>query len=183
LAYKLKDYVRGGLGKGEFQPEQRLQAPDTFFSGLERSGVITNAAFTEPVHLEQATGHFCFTQRRHARNALVFKGNRYQSLRILRRCVEKCPVVFEKSLMQAVLPFAARYPEGLLATGMYHDVCFCLGGGKNFEALSHLNAGKGFFGEIIPLPYPRFIIQDRRKSVEQHLEAYLLAFLQSGSFF
>jgi hypothetical protein len=34
------------------------------------------------------TGHFCFTQRRHARNALIIKGNQYQSLRALRRCVE-----------------------------------------------------------------------------------------------
>jgi hypothetical protein len=28
------------------------------------------------------TGHFCFTQRRHARNALIIRGNRYQSLRL-----------------------------------------------------------------------------------------------------
>jgi hypothetical protein len=34
------------------------------------------------------TGHICFTQRRHARNALITKGNRYQPLQTLRRCVE-----------------------------------------------------------------------------------------------
>jgi hypothetical protein len=42
----------------------------------------SNGSFTH------TTGHFCFTQRRHARNALIIKGNRYQSLRTLRRCVE-----------------------------------------------------------------------------------------------
>jgi hypothetical protein len=31
---------------------------------------------------DQSTGHFCFTQRRHARNALIIRGNRYQSLRL-----------------------------------------------------------------------------------------------------
>jgi hypothetical protein len=40
------------------------------------------------LEIVHTTGHFCFTQRRHARNALIIRGNRYQSLRTLRRCVE-----------------------------------------------------------------------------------------------
>jgi hypothetical protein len=42
----------------------------------------------EKIGAPHTTGHFCFTQRRHARNALIIRGNRYQSLRTLRRCVE-----------------------------------------------------------------------------------------------
>jgi transposase-like protein len=39
------------------------------------------------------TGHFCFTQRRHARNTLVITGNRYRIVANFVALRGKCPVV------------------------------------------------------------------------------------------
>ncbi len=60
--------------------------------------------------------------------------------------------------------------------GSYNDTCFCLGQGKNMEHLQELNDELGLFKTIIPLAHPRWIMQYRRKSVEQYIEAYLIAF-------
>jgi len=51
--------------------------------------------------------------------------------------------------------------------------CFCLGEGKNFKYLVKLNRDHAFFDEIIPLPHPRFIMQYRRKRVEEYVRRYV----------
>ncbi|HEY8512926.1 MAG TPA: uracil-DNA glycosylase family protein [Cyclobacteriaceae bacterium] len=51
--------------------------------------------------------------------------------------------------------------------------CFCLGEGKNFNYLVKLNRDHAFFDEIIPLPHPRFIMQYRRRRVEEFVELYV----------
>ncbi len=51
--------------------------------------------------------------------------------------------------------------------------CFCLGEGKNFNYLVKLNRDHAFFDEIIPLPHPRFIMQYRRRRVEEFVRLYV----------
>jgi len=51
-------------------------------------------------------------------------------------------------------------------------ICFCLGEGKNFKYLSTLNAEYSFFEKIIPLPHPRFIMQYRRKKLNDFVSMY-----------
>jgi hypothetical protein len=60
--------------------------------------------------------------------------------------------------------------------GINTDICFCLGTGKNFRFLSDLNSKMGFFGKIIPIEHPRFIMQYRRKKKQIYIDSYLNLF-------
>ena len=51
--------------------------------------------------------------------------------------------------------------------------CFCLGEGKNFNYLTKLNRDHAFFDELIPLPHPRFVMQYRRRRVDEFVESYV----------
>ncbi|RME10416.1 MAG: DUF4918 family protein, partial [Bacteroidetes bacterium] len=62
---------------------------------------------------------------------------------------------------------------GLLQMGMDNSRCICLGEGKNFKFLKKLNEEQGFFEEVVPLSHPRFIMQYRRKKLDDYLKAYL----------
>jgi Domain of unknown function (DUF4918) len=53
------------------------------------------------------------------------------------------------------------------------QVCYCLGTGKNFNFLKKLNDEYRFFGEIIPLEHPRYIMQYKNKYKEQYIDDYL----------
>jgi hypothetical protein len=55
------------------------------------------------------------------------------------------------------------------------DTCFCLGEGTNFKIFKKLNEKYGFFSSIIPLPHPRWIMQYRRKRVDEFVERYVAA--------
>jgi hypothetical protein len=79
----------------------------------------------------------------------------------------------EKALQEAMLPLIRYHLRHLLDLGMNPEICFCLGEGKNFQFLSKFNDKEGFFGKIIPLSHPRFIMQYRRKRVDEFVQAYL----------
>ena len=79
----------------------------------------------------------------------------------------------DKKLLEAVKPLAIRHIESLLDIGMDRSCCICLGEGKNYTFLSRLNEEHGFFGEVVPLPHPRYIMQYRRKKLDDYLSAYL----------
>lgn len=78
----------------------------------------------------------------------------------------------EKTLQEAMKPLIRHHLRGLLDLGMNPAVCFCLGEGQNFKFLSKFNAAEGFFEKIVPLPHPRFIMQYRRKRLEEFVEVY-----------
>jgi hypothetical protein len=86
----------------------------------------------------------------------------------------------DKKLMQAVTPFIIDCINKQLALGFNTDKCICVGGEKNFKFLSALNKEHKWFGEIIPLPHPRFILQYRRKQKEQYIHQYLMAMDYDG---
>jgi hypothetical protein len=65
---------------------------------------------------------------------------------------------------------------GIDKTGMDKTVAFCLGGGKNFTYLERLNNKYGFFGRIVPLPHPRYIMQYQSKQKAEHILDYLEKF-------
>ncbi len=76
-------------------------------------------------------------------------------------------------LQETMEPFMIRSLEDQLAFGMLRDTCFCLGNNKNYHYLVKLNKKKGYFGEIIPLEHPRFIMQYRMKQKESFIAKYL----------
>jgi len=59
------------------------------------------------------------------------------------------------------------------AMGVRTDICFCLGTGKNEKFLRALNERYGFFGEIIALEHPRFIMQYKSASRDEYVRKYL----------
>jgi hypothetical protein len=82
----------------------------------------------------------------------------------------------DPALQKAVLPFIKWHFENLLATGLIdRDRCFCLGEGKNYAFLNKLNQAESYFGEIVPLAHPRFVMQYRRKTMAEYVEKYLAA--------
>jgi hypothetical protein len=57
--------------------------------------------------------------------------------------------------------------------GVERDVCFCLGTGQNFKFLTQLNNERGFFGKIIPLEHPRFVMQYKSKEKYLYIRKYV----------
>ena len=77
------------------------------------------------------------------------------------------------ALKKALDPFIRRSMSDLVDLGIRTDVAFCLGEGANYKHLVILNAEERWFGEIIPLAHPRFIMQYRRKYVQQYIDDYI----------
>jgi Domain of unknown function (DUF4918) len=155
-------------------------------------GGITNVAFTDPWHLQHKLGIAnSFAQKTelsaHFIYAVIdaFGGADAFYQRFFINSV--CPFGFVKgginynyyddpALQKAVLPFIKWHFEKLLETGLIErERCFCLGEGKNYAFLNKLNQAEGYFGEIVPLAHPRFVMQYRRKTMTEYVESYLAA--------
>ena len=63
-----------------------------------------------------------------------------------------------------------------IAIGVETDVCFCFGTGKNEKFLARLNDVHGFFGKVVALEHPRFIMQYRARSKQFYIDKYISAF-------
>lgn len=57
--------------------------------------------------------------------------------------------------------------------GAYREHVICLGTGTNYKFFSKLNAEHEFFGEIHPVEHPRFILQYRKKYMDEYVEKYV----------
>ena len=82
----------------------------------------------------------------------------------------------DRSLQEMIKPFAVDCINKQLEFGIYREVAFCLGDGKNFKFLNALNNEYKFFGQLIPLPHPRFIMQYKLKTKDHYLKLYIEAF-------
>jgi len=174
--------------------------PRTLIVGINpgRFGAgVTNVAFTDPVHLVRECGiENSFEKKEELSAQYIYRVVRafggpaafYKQFFIN----SVVPFGFvkngvnynyydEKPLQQAMLPLIRLHLRSLLGLGMNPAVCYCLGEGQNFKFLSKFNETEGFFGKIVPLPHPRFIMQYRRKRVDEYVEMYLSA-LKAASF-
>jgi len=79
----------------------------------------------------------------------------------------------DKNLQKSVTPFIVDTIKQQLGMGFANDVCFCIGGEKNFKFLTTLNEQEDFFQKIVPLPHPRFIMQYRRKRKQEYINEWL----------
>lgn len=79
------------------------------------------------------------------------------------------------ALTKAVYPFIVKSMRQLIDLGIATDTCFCLGTGQNARFLKQLNDDHGFFGEIIPLEHPRFIMQYKSAAKDLYIEKYIKA--------
>lgn len=80
----------------------------------------------------------------------------------------------DPELQKAVLPFICKSLADQIQFGINTKVAYCLGEGKNFKFLTQLNEEKKYFAKIIPLSHPRFIMQYKRKKLNQFIDDYLL---------
>ncbi|MFN4253823.1 MAG: uracil-DNA glycosylase family protein [Saprospiraceae bacterium] len=79
----------------------------------------------------------------------------------------------DRALARAVEPFVGWNIRTQLDMGGLRDVAICLGEGQNFAFFKKLNAREGFFRDIVPLPHPRWVMQYRRKQVDEFVEKYV----------
>lgn len=78
-----------------------------------------------------------------------------------------------KALQTALEDFIIQSLRKQLTFNISTKIAFCLGEGQNYKYLQRLNKAHQFFGEIIPLPHPRFIMQYRRKRLDEFVGLYL----------
>lgn len=78
-----------------------------------------------------------------------------------------------KELQRAVEPFMIHCIRTQLDFGMDRNIGFCLGEGENYKYLQKLNQQHHFFDRIEPLAHPRFIMQYRRKFLNEYIIRYL----------
>ena len=81
-----------------------------------------------------------------------------------------------RALMESILDFVVRSWKQQLDFGIERDICYCLGTGKNSRYLSDLNKKHHFFGQVVPLEHPRFIMQYKSRSKQFYIESYLEKF-------
>lgn len=77
------------------------------------------------------------------------------------------------ALTRALTPFIEKCMSAICKLNIDKEVAFCLGEGANYKFLTALNAKKRYFGQIIPLAHPRFIMQYRRKQLDHYIGDYV----------
>lgn len=154
-------------------------------------GGITGVSFTDPVALEK----FCGIENN-------FKKKTELSSEFIYLFISKLggtDVFFSKNFLSALYPFALIkdsknynfYDERRLYSllkptiiktiknhidlGCLTDSVICLGR-KNSLYLNEINKEENFFGKIIVLDHPRYIMQYKRKSLSKYIKEYSIAF-------
>ncbi len=83
-----------------------------------------------------------------------------------------------RELTDAVFDFMVWNVQQQINMGMNTDVCFCFGTGKNEAFLKKLNDKFKFFGKIVALEHPRYIMQYKSKEKQVYINKYLENFRQ-----
>lgn len=81
-----------------------------------------------------------------------------------------------KELQETVKPFIIESLKLQIDFGIDRDICYSFGSGKNLKLLTELNKKYEFFGEIIPLEHPRYIMQYKLKEKQFYIDKYIIAF-------
>jgi hypothetical protein len=81
-----------------------------------------------------------------------------------------------KELTAAVYDFITTGIQKQIEFGIDKDTAFCFGTGKNEKFLRELNEEKKYFGKIIALEHPRFIMQYKSKAKKFYIDKYVAAF-------
>lgn len=89
-----------------------------------------------------------------------------------------CNYYDDKSLYASTKPHIVSGIQEQISIGMHTDVAYCLGKGKNYKYLQQLNNEYQFFDKVIPLPHPRWVMQYRRKRVDEFVDEYVTAMTQ-----
>ena len=94
-----------------------------------------------------------------------------------------CPVGFTKNgvnfnyydeaeCMNILMPYIQKTFAEQTAFGA-KKTAVVLGRGKNYTHIKAMNGACSFFETILPLDHPRFIMQYRRKKIDEYIEQYI----------
>ncbi|HZK07039.1 MAG TPA: uracil-DNA glycosylase family protein [Bacteroidales bacterium] len=166
--------------------------PRTFLLGINpgRFGAgITGISFTDPIHLETKCGIVNDFDKKHELSsqfiyqvidamggAKAFYSKFYftaVSPLGFTRAGKNVNYYDEPAFKQLVLPFIQTTLQEQLAFGAGRRSAICIGGGENYKFLNRLNDELQLFEEIVPLEHPRFVMQYRRKSLDDYINKYL----------
>lgn len=78
----------------------------------------------------------------------------------------------DRQLEKAVEPYIIDHIRHQIGIGATTETAICLGEGQNFKYFQQLNQRHGFFKSIEPLPHPRWVMQYRRKRMEEFVARY-----------
>lgn len=79
-----------------------------------------------------------------------------------------------KSFMNVLLEhFIPDYIEKQIELGCSRKVVICVGEGMNYSILDKLNKKYQFFEKIIKVSHPRYIMQYKRKSINDYVQQYI----------
>lgn len=90
-----------------------------------------------------------------------------------------CNYYQDKKLQESLRPFITGAIRRQIDFGIDTSVCYCIGSGENYHFLSQLNQEHRFFGRIVPLEHPRFIMQYNAKRKWEFIEKYMNALRQT----
>lgn len=152
-------------------------------------GGVTGIPFTDPIRLEQDCGIAnSFPKKQELSSVFMYEmmaafgGVKafYQSVYIS----SVSPLGFTKNginlnyyddalLKKRIEPFAVQCMQQQLEFGIQRDYCICIGEGENFKYLQYLNEKYQWFDTIKAVAHPRFIMQYKRKQIQEFIDRYL----------
>ena len=83
-------------------------------------------------------------------------------------------------LPQGLDAWMAESMERQILAGACRKVAFSLGRGANFRFMAAFNDRHRFFDRIEPLPHPRWVMQYRRKRLDEFIAVYVHALSKNG---
>ena len=152
----------------------------------------TGIAFTDPIKLESECGiKNDLDKKPELSSTFIYKmiekagGPEYFYKQFFLTAI--CPVGFtkngkninyydDKDLLKSTRDFTITTLRKQMNFGAHSKVAICLGEGKNYNYLTKLNDELKLFEEIYPLAHPRFILQYKRKKLDEYIEQYLATF-------
>jgi Domain of unknown function (DUF4918) len=167
-------------------------AQRTFLFGINpgRFGAgVTGVPFTDPIRLEKECGiSNGFDKKPELSSVFVWQFiNAFGGIEVFGRrfyITSLSPLGFvkdgkninyydDRALQRAVEPFIVWNIQTQLEFGANRDTAICLGEGQNAAFFRKINEKHGFFKKIAALPHPRWVMQYRRKKVEEYVRVYV----------
>lgn len=156
---------------------------------------VTGVPFTDPVRLEEVCGiSNPFHKRLELSSVFVYHFiEAFGSVEHFYRhfCITSiCPLGFtkdgknynyydDKKLEKLVTPHIIDHMRTLQTFPASPAVALCMGQGKNYKYFQQLNEEYQFFDHLLPLPHPRWVMQYRRKRMNEFAEEYKSALNQA----
>jgi len=78
-----------------------------------------------------------------------------------------------KGMSESLDSWMADAMASQIEAGCNRQVAFSMGQGENFKQLKAFNERHGFFDRIEPLPHPRWVMQYRRRRLDEFIQLYM----------